>query len=67
MTYVHKSDFPFDGGKSNFVPIYQQSTYKYLVYAEGHCAACRYGFMMRLGSVILKVQMQYDANVFAAD
>lgn len=28
---------------------------RYLVYAEGHCAACRYGFMMRLGSVILKV------------
>jgi hypothetical protein len=25
------------------------------VYADGHCAACRYGFMMRLGSVILKV------------
>lgn len=27
---------------------------RYLVYVEGHCAACRYGFMMRLGSVILK-------------
>ena len=23
---------------------------------EGHCAACRYGVMMRLGSVILKVE-----------
>lgn len=30
---------------------------RYLVYVEGHCAACRYGFMMRLGSVILKVRV----------
>ena len=33
----------------------EQSKYKYLIYADGHCAACRYGFMMRLGSVIIKV------------
>jgi hypothetical protein len=26
------------------------------MYIEGHCAACRYGFMMQLGSVILKVR-----------
>ena len=41
--------------RPNFVEISKQSTFKYLVYAEGHCAACRYGFMMLLGSVILKV------------
>jgi len=57
MTYVQPEHFPFDGRKAvNFVPIYQQAQYKYLVYVEGHCAACRYGFMMSLGSVILKVE-----------
>jgi hypothetical protein len=55
MTYIKTSDFPFKGGRENFTPIYEQSAFKYLIYAEGHCAACRYGFMMRLGSVILKV------------
>jgi hypothetical protein len=56
MNYLQINDFPFDGSKiNNFVPIYQQSTYKYLLYVEGHCAACRYGFMMQLGSVIIKV------------
>ena len=57
MTYVRKTDFPFHGDRAtNFVEIYKQSTYKYLIYIEGHCAACRYGFMMQLGSVILKVE-----------
>lgn len=57
MTYVHSRSFPFEGDrKKNFVEIYKQSTYKYLLYVEGHCAACRYGFMMQLGSVILKVE-----------
>ena len=56
MTHLKPSDFPFEGDRAkNFVEIYKQSTYKYLIYAEGHCAACRYGFMMQLGSVILKV------------
>ncbi|CAN0009639.1 unnamed protein product, partial [Ectocarpus sp. 8 AP-2014] len=35
---------------------------RYLVYVEGHCAACRYGFMMRLGSVILKVTSRCVAD-----
>lgn len=55
MTFIRTKDFSFTGGPENFTPIYEQSAYKYLIYAEGHCAACRYGFMMRLGSVILKV------------
>jgi hypothetical protein len=56
MTFVRKNNFSFEGDrKKNFVEIYKQSSYKYLVYVEGHCAACRYGFMMQLGSVILKV------------
>ena len=56
MTFLRKDHFPFEGDrKKNFVEIYKQGTYKYLMYIEGHCAACRYGFMMQLGSVILKV------------
>lgn len=62
MTYVRSAEFPFDAGKHNFVPIFQQSRYKYLIYVEGHCAACRYGFMMRLGSVILKVESKCVAD-----
>jgi hypothetical protein len=43
MTFIKKEDFPFEGDrKKNFVEIYKQGTYKYLVYVEGHCAACRY-------------------------
>jgi hypothetical protein len=44
------------------VPIYEQSAYKYLLYIDGHCAACRYAFMMRLGSVILKVESRGVAD-----
>jgi len=53
MTFLKKDSFDF--GLANFTPIYEQSSFKYLLYIEGHCAACRYGFMMCLGSVILKV------------
>jgi hypothetical protein len=53
MTFIRSRSFPFK--LAQFTPIYEQSTYKYLLYVEGHCAACRYGFMMCLGSVILKV------------
>ena len=63
MTHLRPKDFPFEGSREkNFVPIYKQSSYKYLIYAEGHCAACRYGFMMQLGSVILKVESQCVAD-----
>jgi hypothetical protein len=56
MTFIQPKEYPFTGSKANFIEIYKQSTYKYLIYIEGHCAACRYGFMMSLGSVILKVE-----------
>ena len=62
MNFVKPSEFPFKGGKENFVEIYKQSSYKYLIYAEGHCAACRYAFMMLLGSVILKVKSRCVAD-----
>lgn len=62
MTFLRQSEFGFTAGKHHFTPIYEQSKYKYLVYVDGHCAACRYGFMMRLGSVILKVAPRQVAD-----
>ncbi|EED91840.1 hypothetical protein THAPSDRAFT_268830 [Thalassiosira pseudonana CCMP1335] len=62
MTFLRPNDFDFDAGKHHFTPIYEQSKFKYLVYIDGHCAACRYGFMMRLGSVILKVAPRQVAD-----
>mmetsp|Transcript_24651 Transcript_24651/g.41985 ORF Transcript_24651/g.41985 Transcript_24651/m.41985 type:complete len:682 (+) Transcript_24651:158-2203(+) len=62
MTFLRPTNFEFDAGKQFFTPIYEQSKYKYLVYVDGHCAACRYGFMMRLGSVILKVAPRQVAD-----
>lgn len=62
MTFLRKAEFPFSAGKQHFTPIYEQSKYKYLVYIDGHCAACRYAFMMRLGSVILKVAPRQVAD-----
>mmetsp|Transcript_8799 Transcript_8799/g.25346 ORF Transcript_8799/g.25346 Transcript_8799/m.25346 type:complete len:679 (+) Transcript_8799:87-2123(+) len=62
MTFLRKDKFDFTAGRHHFTPIYEQSKYKYLVYVDGHCAACRYGFMMRLGSVILKVEPRQVAD-----
>ena len=50
MTFLRAQEFErqgFTAGKHHFTPIYEQSVFKYLVYVDGHCAACRYGFMMR--------------------
>ena len=54
--------YEITGGKHNYIPMYDQAKYKYLVYVEGHCAANRYSYMMRLGSVILKVESQCEAH-----
>ncbi|GKY99245.1 hypothetical protein MPSEU_000879800 [Mayamaea pseudoterrestris] len=62
MTFLRSDQFDFTAGREHFTPIYEQSKYKYLVYVDGHCAACRYGFMMRLGSVILKVEPRQVAD-----
>ncbi|GAX19757.1 hypothetical protein FisN_37Lh025 [Fistulifera solaris] len=62
MTFLRPKEFEFTAGRHHFTPIYEQSKYKYLVYVDGHCAACRYGFMMRLGSVILKVEPRQVAD-----
>ena len=62
MTFLRSKEFEFTAGRHHFTPIYEQSKYKYLVYVDGHCAACRYGFMMRLGGVILKVAPRQVAD-----
>lgn len=62
MTFLHTEDFIFDAGRQHFIPIYEQSRFKYILYVEGHCAANRYAFLMRLGSVILKVESRCVAD-----
>lgn len=62
LSLAGATNFGFTAGRQHFTPIYEQSKYKYLVYVDGHCAACRYGFMMRLGSVILKVAPRQVAD-----
>ena len=41
MTFIRKENMTFEGGREFFTPIYMQSRYKYLIYVDGHCAACR--------------------------
>jgi hypothetical protein len=54
------SSHNFQSGRFNFVPIYEQSEYKYIIYADGHSAANRYAFLMRLGCVVLRVASRRD-------
>lgn len=43
--------------KGDFIPLADQfARFKYVVYADGHCAASRYGTLMHSGSVILRVE-----------
>lgn len=62
MTFLRPSNFKFSAGKHHYIPIYDQSKYKYILYVEGHCAANRYAFLLRLGSVILKVTSKCVAD-----
>ncbi|ETV78772.1 hypothetical protein, variant 1 [Aphanomyces astaci] len=66
MTFLRKDKFKgrgeFTAGKEHYIPMYEQSKFKYILYVEGHCAANRYAFLMRLGSVILKVSSKCVAD-----
>lgn len=62
MTFLRTEGLNFEAGRQHFIPIYEQSAFKYLLYVEGHCAANRYAFLMRLGSVILKVESRCVAD-----
>lgn len=47
------------------IPLVEQARFKYVVYIDGHCAANRYGALMSMGSVILKVASRTEAcNLF---
>ena len=35
MTFIRPKQFKFEGGKQNFIEIYKQSSFKYLLYVEG--------------------------------
>ena len=61
MTFCREDKLPTNL-KRDYVPMYEQGLYKYILYVEGHCAANRYAFLMRLGSVILKVESTCTAR-----
>ena len=61
MTFCRNNELPTDL-KRGYVPMYEQGLYKYILYVEGHCAANRYAFLMRLGSVIFKVESTCTAK-----
>jgi hypothetical protein len=45
-----------DAGAHQFVPLYEQSHFKYIIYVDGGAVSKRYPYLMRLGSVILRVE-----------
>lgn len=59
MTFAREDELP---PKVPAVPMYEQGKYKYIVYVDGHCAANRYAFLMKLGVVILRVASVCEAS-----
>jgi hypothetical protein len=60
---VGEEGFAFEiDRQKHWVDMYKQSMYKYILYVEGHCAANRYAFLMRLGSVIFKMESKCVAD-----
>lgn len=55
ISYIKYNEIKLDVGKHNFVSMMEQMKYKYIIYVDGHSASNRYSFMMKTGSVILKV------------
>lgn len=53
MTFIRWKDLPFR--KANKVPLYEQIKYKYVLYVDGHVAAARYSYLLKMGTVIFKV------------
>jgi len=60
MTHTKREEIGI--GKASYIPMYEQGKFKYILYIDGHCAANRYSFLMRLGSVILKVESECVAS-----
>lgn len=61
MTYIKKQVFPFYVGRDNFVPFSEQARYKYLIYVQGHSAASRLTYLLRIGACILKIESSCEA------
>lgn len=60
VSYVDIAALP---RKVAFVPIATQAAAnKYVIYVDGHCAASRYGTLMRTGRVVLKVASLHAAT-----
>lgn len=57
---IRPASFPFT--KVAPVPLCEQARYKYVIYIDGHCAANRYGALMSMGCVILKVASRTEAS-----
>lgn len=51
-------DFP----TADYVPMYEQCRYKYILYAEGHTFSPRYTFLLKMGWLILKVESTNRIN-----
>ena len=56
INFIDPSEFPFSAGRHNYLSMEQQAKFKYVIYVAGHSAASRYSTLMRLGSVIFKVE-----------
>jgi hypothetical protein len=56
------SDIQFPVSDTFYVPMSEQIRHKYLIYVEGHCAACRLGIMLSSGCVVLKVESKTVAS-----
>jgi hypothetical protein len=61
MGYISTS-VVFPVSDTFYVPMSEQIRNKYLLYVEGHCAACRLGIMLSSGCVILKVRSSTVAS-----
>jgi hypothetical protein len=56
------SSIQFPVSDTFYVPMSEQIRHKYLIYVEGHCAACRLGIMLSSGCVVLKVESSTVAS-----
>ena len=63
MTFIRTEEMKEKGVVKPRIDMYMQSSFKYILYIEGHCAAMRYASMMPLGAVILKVESECTADL----
>lgn len=54
--YIDVGTINFPVSETFYMSMEEQRQYRYLIYVEGHCAACRLGMMLGSGCVILKVK-----------